>query len=183
LLDLEPSLQMMADHLGTEFVELHDLDLPGRSADGAGVAARMHQCIPVALHGSSVRMLWRTPLNPSVIGRVELFDGKEVQVVVGDPAQIEKAINKFTANKAKASATSLRNWGPTRKSPRKWPRRTSADGPADLEDLANEPPIIKFVMNLVLYQAVQDRASDIHFEPFRGRIQDPLPVWTARCMK
>ena len=33
------------------------------------------------------------------------------------------------------------------------------------EALANEVPIVKFV-NLVLQQAVQDRASDIHFEPF-----------------
>jgi type IV pilus assembly protein PilB len=34
-----------------------------------------------------------------------------------------------------------------------------------MEDLANQAPIVKFV-NLVLQQAVQDRASDIHFEPF-----------------
>src|SRR5947207_1040330 len=34
-----------------------------------------------------------------------------------------------------------------------------------MADLANEAPIIRFV-NLVLFQAVQDRASDIHFEPF-----------------
>ena len=32
-------------------------------------------------------------------------------------------------------------------------------------ELANEAPIVKFV-NLVLQQAIQDRASDIHFEPF-----------------
>src|SRR6266511_5714976 len=40
----------------------------------------------------------------------------------------------------------------------------------DLEDLANEAPIIKFV-NLVLYQAVQDRASDIHSEPFEDEFK------------
>src|SRR5688500_10719653 len=34
-----------------------------------------------------------------------------------------------------------------------------------MSDLANVTPMIRFV-NLVLYQAVQDRASDIHFEPF-----------------
>ena len=34
-----------------------------------------------------------------------------------------------------------------------------------MERLANEAPIVRFV-NLVLYQAMQDRASDIHFEPF-----------------
>lgn len=35
----------------------------------------------------------------------------------------------------------------------------------DLSSSANAAPVIRFV-NLVLYQAVQDRASDIHFEPF-----------------
>jgi hypothetical protein len=36
--------------------------------------------------------------------------------------------------------------------------------------LANETPIIRFV-NLVLFQAVQDRASDIHFEPFEDEFK------------
>ena len=34
-----------------------------------------------------------------------------------------------------------------------------------MENLANQAPIVRFV-NLVIFQAVQDRASDIHFEPF-----------------
>ena len=31
--------------------------------------------------------------------------------------------------------------------------------------MASQAPIIKFV-NVILFQAIQDRASDIHFEPF-----------------
>src|SRR5437879_8140620 len=34
-----------------------------------------------------------------------------------------------------------------------------------VQNLANDAPIVRFV-NLVIFQAVQDRASDIHFEPF-----------------
>src|SRR6201999_467372 len=41
----------------------------------------------------------------------------------------------------------------------------AGDNAKAAEALANEAPIVKFV-NLVLQQAVQDRASDIHFEPF-----------------
>ena len=37
-------------------------------------------------------------------------------------------------------------------------------------DLANEVPIVRFV-NLVLFQAIQDRASDIHFEPFEDEFK------------
>jgi type IV pilus assembly protein PilB len=36
---------------------------------------------------------------------------------------------------------------------------------ADIEQLAGQTPIIRFV-NLVLAQAIRDKASDIHFEPF-----------------
>ena len=39
-----------------------------------------------------------------------------------------------------------------------------------MADLANEVPIVRFV-NLVLFQAVQDRASDIHFEPFEDEFK------------
>jgi len=39
------------------------------------------------------------------------------------------------------------------------------DDAALMERFANQAPIVRFV-NLVIFQAVQDRASDIHFEPF-----------------
>ena len=41
----------------------------------------------------------------------------------------------------------------------------ATDNAAMMEGLANEAPIVRYV-NLVLFLAVQDRASDIHFEPF-----------------
>lgn len=40
----------------------------------------------------------------------------------------------------------------------------------DLEALANAPPVIKLV-NLLLMQAIQDRASDLHVEPFAGSLR------------
>src|SRR6185437_2627298 len=46
----------------------------------------------------------------------------------------------------------------------------AADDAALQADLANAVPIVRFV-NLVLFQAVQDRASDIHFEPFEDEFK------------
>ncbi|MDX1972659.1 MAG: ATPase, T2SS/T4P/T4SS family [Candidatus Sumerlaeia bacterium] len=40
----------------------------------------------------------------------------------------------------------------------------------DLESLANDPPVIKLV-NLLLVRAVQERASDLHIEPFAGKLR------------
>ncbi|MDB4572423.1 ATPase, T2SS/T4P/T4SS family, partial [Akkermansiaceae bacterium] len=38
-------------------------------------------------------------------------------------------------------------------------------GEAEMEDEANSAPIMRYV-DLVLYQAIKEKASDIHFEPF-----------------
>ncbi len=63
-----------------------------------------------------------------------------------------------------------RNWARTTKSRAKRPKRRPAARRTTLRTLANETPIIRFV-NLVLFQAVQDRASDIHFEPFEDEFK------------
>ena len=55
-------------------------------------------------------------------------------------------------------------------------------GPDDLLDLASRAPVVKLV-SLVLFEAVQSRASDVHLQPRGGRADRPLPHrWgSARC--
>ena len=169
LLDQETILQLMADHLGTEVVELRDAELTRDILETVPAShARMHQCIPVAVHGSTVRIALADPLNPAVIDELNYLTGKEVQVVVADPAQIEKAINKFYGEESESVSDILKELGADADIAREV--AAAGDGVTDLEDLANEAPIIKFV-NLVLYQAIQDRASDIHFEPFEDEFK------------
>ena len=171
LLDMETILQIMASHLGTEVVELRELELtPEILQTVPATAARMHQCLPVAVHGSTVRVALSDPLNPAAIDELGYLTGKEVQVVVADPAQIEKAINKHYGEESESVSDILKELGADADIAREVAEATSGDGVADLENLANETPIIKFV-NLVLYQAVQDRASDIHFEPFEDEFK------------
>jgi type IV pilus assembly protein PilB len=171
LLDLETILQIMASHLGTEVVELRDLELTPEVLQAVpGTAARMHQCLPVALHGSTVRVALADPLNPAAVDELGYMTGKEVQVVVADPAQIEKAINKHYGEESDSVSDILKELGADADIAKEVAEATSGDGATDLENLANETPIIKFV-NLVLYQAVQDRASDIHFEPFEDEFK------------
>ncbi len=171
LLDLETILQIMASHLGTEVVELRELEFtPEILQTVSATAARMHQCLPVAVHGSTVRVALSDPLNPAAIDELGYLTGKEVQVVVADPAQIEKAINKHYGEESESVSDILKELGADADIAKEVAEATSGDGVADLENLANEAPIIKFV-NLVLYQAVQDRASDIHFEPFEDEFK------------
>ena len=87
--------------------------------------------------------------------------GKEIQVVVAPVHQIEDLIRKHYGSDASSMDEILAELGGGVE---------FGDGRhgLDLKNLeaeANATPIIRYV-DLVLYQAIQDRASDIHFEPF-----------------
>jgi type IV pilus assembly protein PilB len=171
IVDLDTQLQIMAEHLGTQVVEIRDSELAPEVIKAVPAAtARMQQCLPVALFGSTLQVALADPLNPSIIDELSFVVGKELQVVVADPGQIEKAINKFYADESEGFSDILKELGEDSEIAKEVDQVVIGENVADLTNLANEAPIIKFV-NLVLYQAVQDRASDIHFEPFEDEFK------------
>ncbi len=170
LIDGDTQLQIMADHLGSEVVQINELDLtPEVIAAIPASLARSVQCLPVGLTGNTVRVALVDPMNPSVIDEIGFGSGKDVQVVVADPQQVEKLIQKFYAADSGGVGDLLQQLGADEDIAREV-AEASAGGAIDINNLANVAPIIKFV-NLVLFQAVQDRASDIHFEPFEDEFK------------
>lgn len=173
LVDTEMQLQIMAEHLGTEIVEIRESELTDEIIQLVpATSARMYQCIPVSVFGSTVQIALVDPLNPEMIDELGFSIGKEVQVVVADPDQIQKAINKFYPDQIDSIGDILKELGADFDSGGESSSDTSAHtyDVSDLEGQANATPIIKFV-NVVLSQAIQDRASDIHFEPFEDEFK------------
>ena len=171
VLDLNTLLEVMADHLHTEVVEIRDAEItPEVLQTVPATNARALQCLPVGVFGSTVRIALADPLNPGTVDELAYMTGKEVQIVVADPAQIEKAINKHYGQEMDSVGDILKELGADADIAKEVAEVAAAEGATGLENLANEAPIIKFV-NLVLYQAVQDRASDIHFEPFEDEFK------------
>jgi type IV pilus assembly protein PilB len=169
ILDIDNQLQILADNLVTEVVNLRDKEIPPEVVQCVPAqTARTYQCMPVALIGNTLQIALVDPLNPSLINDLGFTLGKELQLVVADPAQIEKAINKYYADSTENVADILKALGADAEIAKEVAE--VAEGVLDLTDLANETPIIKFV-NLVLQQAIQDRASDIHFEPFEDEFK------------
>lgn len=171
LVDAYTQCQLMAEHLGTDVVEIRESDItPEVVATVPAATARMLQCLPVALYGSTLQVAFANPLNPEVIDELGFTVGKEIQVVVADPAQIEKAINKFYPEETESVSEILKELGGEFEATHEVKQSFVGYDVSDLASMANETPIIKFV-NLVLYQAIQDRASDIHFEPFEDEFK------------
>lgn len=175
VIDVPTSLQIMAEQLGTEVVDLRNREIPADVIKTVPAAtARMYQCLPVALYGDTLQLALADPLNPSVVNELGFVLGKEVQVVVGDPSQIEQAINKFYSESSGESVGDILKELGADFEGKDDEEVVSSSSKQRLniavEDMANEAPIVKFV-NLVLYQAIQDRASDIHFEPFEDEFK------------
>ncbi|MCX7872490.1 MAG: type II secretion system ATPase GspE [Verrucomicrobiae bacterium] len=165
LMDMQTQLQVKADFLGTEVVDISKHEIPPEVIRLVQPAtARMYKCIPVASYGNSVQIALVDPLNPAIIDELGFMVGKEIQIVVADPQQIEQAILKYYGEDTGSVTEVLQELG----SNEELAKANSIEGTdniAEIADLANDVPIIRFV-NLVLFTAIKDRASDIHFEPF-----------------
>ena len=165
IMDLDTILDVMADHLGTKVVKL-DKEIPAQVVQALPAkTARMYQCMPVNVFNSTVQVALTEPLNPGRIDEIRYVVNKDIELVVVDPSQIEKAINKYYPEENESVSEILKELGADKEIAREVSSAGAADNAALMEGLANEAPIVRFV-NLVLSQAVQDRASDIHFEPF-----------------
>ncbi len=139
------------------------LDIPLVTVDGAPPAAPeierlshrfLRQCraIPVALADNVLTIAMADPLDFETIAAVRAFCGLQVRTALAAEQEILDAID--------------RNYGETE-------QRTYAEGDdeqagADLEhlrDMASEAPVIRLV-NAMIAEAIEKRASDIHIEPF-----------------
>jgi type IV pilus assembly protein PilB len=170
-LDMDTQLQMIANHLGTEVVELNQRELtPEILSAIPGDAARMYKCLPIAVYDSTVQVALADPLNPALVDELAFVIRKEIVPVVADPGEIERAVSRYYGDSQSSVADILKELGQDHEIAREAAEAAATGATADLETLANETPIIRFV-NLVVFQAVQDRASDIHFEPFEDEFK------------
>ena len=170
IMKLDDILHVVATNLGTEVVSLRDHELsPDLLKLIPANVARMYHCMPVALKNGTLRVALADPLDPAHADEIGFASKRDVQVVVADPAEIEKAIDRYYGQEDSEDLSKiLKELGSDKEIAREV-SEAGEDAKA-AEALANEAPIVKFV-NLVLFQAIQDRASDIHFEPFENEFR------------
>jgi type IV pilus assembly protein PilB len=148
---------ILAELLNLTFVDLSDtkIDPSAASLVSEGVARR-HNLIPIAFDGPRLVVAMADPANVVAIDDIRAMTKHEVRQVVATKADVINAINR--SYRLDSAAEGL-------------VEEATAEGGAeqDLESQlesagADDAPIIKLV-NLLISQAVNDRASDIHIEP------------------
>ena len=165
IMKLDDILHVQATALGTEVISLKDREIsPEALKLIPAKVAQMYKCLPVALANGSLQVALAEPLDPNTASEIGFAAKRDVQIVVADPADILKGIERFYGQEENETFSEiLKELDANKDIAREVVE--AGDDAAAAEALANEVPIVKFVI-LVLQQAVLDRASDIHFEPF-----------------
>ena len=167
LLDTPAQLNLIADFLGTQVVTIGDVSRETLAAVPSNVA-HTYQCFPVALNGNTLQLAIAEPLNNAHIDELGFVIKHDLQIVIADPAEVTRAIEKNYGEETASVLDLARELG-SNSALAEDAAAAAADDKA-AADLADAAPIVKYV-NLVLTQAVQDRASDIHFEPFEDEFK------------
>src|SRR5438552_2860416 len=157
----------IADALGAEYVDLGDKEIPPTILKliPSGLA-RLHRALPISLSGNTLRVAFADPLDPRAAEGLRFALGKDVDVVVAPTEQIDNRIKEYYGADTTSMEEVLKQLGEAGEMLQIRGDETAAAVEAE----ANATPIIRFV-DLILYQAIQDRASDIHFEPFENEFK------------
>ncbi len=161
LMDKPQLLRAIANHLSADFVDPLPPNLPGDAlAMVDGHLARTYAVAPLAADLTSVTLLAVDPFNNQLISDLTFALERDVRLTVGDPERIAALIHQHYGDEESSIADVVDEL----QSQVEGTEREDVSA-ADLEQMAGQTPIIRFV-NLVLSQAIRDKASDIHFEPF-----------------
>ncbi len=159
--------QTIANGLGTDLIDLNERDIrPEILRLIPGGLARLHGAVPVEMSGTTLRVALVDPFDLHVAEDLRFALGKDIHVVVSPSDQIEDLIKQHYGSDTTSMEDVLKQLGEAGEAL----QLREGDGDAAVEAEANATPIIRFV-DLILYQAIQDRASDIHFEPFENEFK------------
>jgi type IV pilus assembly protein PilB len=160
--------QTIADALGTEYVDLSQKEIaPEILRLIPSGLARLHRALPIGMSGNTLRVALVDPLDPRAAEDLRFALGKDIDVVVAPTEQIEDRLKQHYGTDMSSMEEILTQLG---EAGELLQLREGGGSAGATEAEANATPIIRFV-DLILYQAIQDRASDIHFEPFENEFK------------
>jgi len=167
IMKIDDILHVMASAVGAEVVSLRDTEIsPELAAKITSNVARMYRCVPVAMRDGVLHVALAEPLDPARADEIAYSAKCDVQICVADPVEIDKAVERLYGQSETESFNEiLKELGQDTEIAREVSAAGDEANDQQMTEMANEVPIVKFV-NVILQQAVQDRASDIHFEPF-----------------
>ncbi len=163
--------EAMAGQAGMGWVDLDEFELDEETLGAIPAeTAQAYQVVPIEYSKDSRRLkvAMKNPDNFRAVDDLRLLMGFKVEACVADPSKVE-ALIKQHYSKSESVTDVVSDLASDEKFSALQGRGDSIDLDAVLE-VAEDNKVIK-LLNLVLLQAIKDRASDIHFEPFEDEFK------------
>jgi type IV pilus assembly protein PilB len=166
----EEILKLLADHLGMGTITLKNKDIPPEIIKRIGpTTARAYRVVPVEADNGMLTVALADPLNISILDDLRFILDTPVRGLVAPKEEIDDALQKYYGGAGESVQDLLKEIEDEIPLER-FDEETAQDDVVTLRELASEAPVVK-LLNLILIQAIKDRASDIHFEPFENEFK------------
>jgi len=159
--------EALAVQVGIERIDLTDISLERQliAVVPAELVSR-HNILPLWQTNGQLGVAMVNPFDTQAVEDLRMVTGLVIARYYGQPMEMERAILKFYGSNV---ARMLENLAPIE-------HRQQEEGgngdysPAKLHELAREPSLVNLV-NLIVLEAIEARASDVHVEPFEHQVK------------
>ncbi len=153
-------VRVLARSAGYEFIDLEDYNVdPAAASMISDTLAKRYLIMPVAWDGNRLVVAMSDPSDLLAVDDLRAVTGCELKVVVATSTGLQMAINNYYRHDQLVEDISAEA-----------SRDFSADGMEAAVDAIEDAPLVK-LLNLMISQAVADRASDIHIEPTQKEVR------------
>lgn len=147
----------LAEQAGMEAIDLATVTLDPEAIDAVdGSLCHAYGVLPVRFDGETLVVALSDPLNTAVVEDLSFQTGRQIRAAVGDAELIKEQVRAHYGEQASLSDAIA--------------DAANATLGQDAESAAQSLPVVR-LLNSILQRAVQDRASDIHFEVYEGRFR------------
>ncbi len=160
-------MRAQAEEFGYEYMELEGRQIPNAVIELVTESmARENIVIPIESDGDSVVIAMHNPNNIEIIDKLRFVLNREIRPVMAPLESIQAAINRHYGQSETESVDSMiSEFTETQID------FTDVEAAAAMQgDEDDSAPIIRLA-NLIISEAVKERASDIHIEPFEDRVR------------
>jgi len=165
----EDILAVLGAQTGMKEVDLSTIDVPPQLLEKVPAPlAKAYKIVPIRMEGNTLVVAMGDPLNIQALDDLRFLLDCDVKGVISNEQAVNEAIDRLYGGEMETVEDLLKELeaeaAPLEE------REEEAEDVETLEQLAHEVPVVK-LLNLVLIQAIKDKASDIHFEPFEDQFR------------
>ncbi|MFQ5964596.1 MAG: GspE/PulE family protein [Candidatus Scalinduaceae bacterium] len=163
-------MEALSDYLGMEIVDLSNAELEQEVLKKIPPSiAQLYRVIPIAYESTTLTLAQEYALNISQIDDLRFLLQCNIKPILVDKDKVASALEKYYPGQHESVEELIDTFQNNTSQIEIIDNRETIDV-EQLKELANKTPVKSFV-NLILLQAVIDKASDIHFESYEKRFK------------